>query len=149
MNKKVYLAGPVTGLSYEDCVDWRNHAKEVLGHAGIIGISPLRAIDYLTSEHKIDLVYDMPLSNSKGITARSRWDAMDCDVVFINVLDAEIVSIGTVMEVAWADILRKPIILVMEDEGNPHDHPMITESVGFRLTTLDEGLEIAKAILSY
>jgi nucleoside 2-deoxyribosyltransferase len=72
---------------------------------------------------------------------------MNCSLVFINLLGTKKVSIGTVMEIAWADANRIPIVLVMEKEGNLHDHAMINECVGFRVSTIREGIEIAKAIL--
>jgi hypothetical protein len=68
-------------------------------------------------------------------------------VVLVNFLGAEKVSIGTVMEMAWADLSRTPIIVVMAPEGDLHDHSMLREVTGFRVATLEEGLEVAKAIL--
>jgi hypothetical protein len=35
---------------------------------------------------------------------RDRFDATRCDVLLVNLLGAERVSIGTMMEVAWADL---------------------------------------------
>lgn len=39
MEKIVYLAGPITGLDYNDCTDWREYAKKELEKWGIIGLS--------------------------------------------------------------------------------------------------------------
>jgi hypothetical protein len=77
---------------------------------------------------------------------RDRFDATRCDVLLVNLLGAERVSIGTVMEIAWADLRRTPIVAVME-EGNVHEHGMVNEAIGFRVTTLDEALNIIKSIL--
>ncbi len=88
------------------------------------------------------------MSSSRGIMTRDRFDTMDCDAVFANLLGATIVSIGTAMEIAWADMLRKPVILVMEASGNLHDHPMIREAAGYRVETVDEGITLANALLS-
>ena len=149
MDNKVYLVGPITSCSYEGCVGWRDLAKDLLGQKDIVGVSPMRAKEYLENETDIDLSYDTPLSSPRGIMTRDRFDLMTCDVILANFLGAEVVSIGTVMEIAWADLLRKPVILVMEDEGNPHDHPMVTEAAGFRLNDLRKGIDVATAILSY
>ena len=43
----VYLAGPITGLTFDGCTDWREYAKKSLAEAGIDGLSPMRAKDYL------------------------------------------------------------------------------------------------------
>jgi hypothetical protein len=65
----------------------------------------------------------------------------------VNFLGATRVSIGTAIEFGWADSRKTPIICVMEPEGNPHDHPMIREAIGFRVATLKEALNVAIAIL--
>jgi hypothetical protein len=52
------------------------------------------------------------------------------------------------MEIAWADLERIPIIIVREAEGSLHDHCMVNEAAGFIVNTLDEGIEIVKAILT-
>ena len=68
-------------------------------------------------------------------------------MIIANFLGAEKVSIGTVMEVAWAKSKQTPVIAVMEKEGNPHDHPMMTEVFGFRVETLEEAVDIATVTL--
>ena len=57
------------------------------------------------------------------------------------------VTIGTMVEYGWADAYRKPVITVIEREGNVHDHPMVQKITGFRVETLDEGLETVRALL--
>jgi hypothetical protein len=147
--KTVYLAGPITGLSYEGCTDWRELAIKELGIAEITGLSPMRAKDYLKDESFVgDEYQNTVLSSSRGIITRDRWDTTRCDLILVNFLGAEKVSIGTVMELAWADAFRTPSIVVIEPEGNPHDHSMIREITGFRVETLEEGLHTAKAILT-
>lgn len=149
MNKLVYLAGPITGCSYDGCTNWREHAINSLRSWGIFGLSPMRAKEYLKDEKAITGSYeDKVMSCSRGITARDRFDTFRCDVIIVNFLGAKKVSIGTVMEVAWADANRTPIIVVMEKEGNPHDHPMINEVTGFRVETLEEALSVAIRILA-
>jgi nucleoside 2-deoxyribosyltransferase len=69
-------------------------------------------------------------------------------VLLVNLLGALKVSIGTCMELGWADAARVPIIAVMEQSGNPHDHAMVNEVVGFRVEKVEHGLEIARAILT-
>ena len=150
--KRVYLAGPITGLTYGDCTDWREYAQKTLGAVGITGVSPLRAKNYLkTCEGELigDEYFDKVLSCAKGITTRDRWDAMNCDLLLVNLLGAEKVSIGTMIEYGWADAARNPIITVIEEDDNRHDHAMVRELTGFRVETLDEGLNVAKAILTY
>ena len=146
--KNVYLAGPITGLTFEGCTDWREFAIKELKAVGITGLSPMRAKDYLKNETFIgDEYQNTVLSSSRGIITRDRWDTTRCDLILVNFLGAGIVSIGTVMEMAWADICRIPIIAVMKPGGDLHDHSMIREVIGFRVESLEEGLRVAKAIL--
>ncbi len=148
MSKTVYLAGPITGLSFDGCTDWREFAIKDLDTVGITGLSPMRAKDYLKNETFVgDEYQNTVLASSRGIITRDRWDTNRCDLILVNFLGAPRVSIGTVMELAWADACRTPSIVVMEPEGNLHEHSMLREVTGFRVETLEEGLEIAKAIL--
>jgi nucleoside 2-deoxyribosyltransferase len=147
---KVYLAGPITGLTYGGTTEWRDYAIKELDNVGVEGISPMRGKDYLLQETSIREQYDeYILSTQRAITTRDRWDCTNCDVVLANLLGAtERISIGTIMEYGWADAARNPIVTVMEKEGNPHDHAMVREVSGYRVETLDEALFVCKTILN-
>jgi nucleoside 2-deoxyribosyltransferase len=144
---KVYLAGAITGLSWAEATEWRITVTEALKPFGVQCYSPLRFKTYLTNMNQLSDNYpDFGLSTPRGIMTRDRWDATRCDVCFVNLLGTKKVSIGTVMEIAWADAKRIPVVLVMEKD-NPHQHSMITEAVGFVCETLEEGINITKALL--
>lgn len=150
---KVYLAGPITGLNYDGAVDWRNYATEKL--RPIKGFSPMRGKEYLQREFaEKEFTSDgdaykhfSVMSSNRGIMTRDRYDATTCDVILVNLLGAPRVSIGTVMEIAWADANRIPIVCAMEKEGNVHEHGMVTEAIGFRTETLDGAIHIVRTIL--
>ncbi len=142
VNKCVYLAGPIDGLSYEQATGWRDKVREELLAVGIKALSPLRADVYIASPDG-----NKAMSNPRGITTRDRFDCQNCSVVLVNLLGAKKCSIGTVMEIAWADLKRIPTVLVIEDNDNLHDHPMIRECIGFRVPTITAGVDIVKAIL--
>jgi nucleoside 2-deoxyribosyltransferase len=170
----VYLAGPISGLTYGKCTDWRQQVQEefktktiykpseslynsqvikekIFNPYGFIKtLSPLRGKQYLeqrsNAEGKINDSYEeYPLSSAKGINARDHWDCFRCDLVLVNFLGAEKVSIGTCMEIAWAFAYKKPVILCME-EDNIHNHAMIRESSSFIVHSLEAGIEVLKAI---
>lgn len=143
----VYLAGPITGCTFEGCVNWREWFIDRLPKE-IIGLSPMRGKTYL--EHEQDIKNDyasMALSSSRGIITRDYNDCKRADLLVVNMLGATRVSIGTVMEIAWAKAFSVPVILVMEREGNIHEHSMLTESVGYRVETLEEALLLTKVVL--
>lgn len=145
---KVYLAGAISGLTYGEAQEgWRAYASTRLNESGIPAYSPLRAKDYLDAHGKLEGSYDeFPLSSAKGILTRDRWDVMTCDLVLMNLVGTEKVSIGSVMEAAYADAFRKPLVLVLEPE-NIHMHPMLEQAAGFISSDLDEALTIVEAIL--
>lgn len=146
----MYLAGPITGLSYKGAVDWREYARNELDKFGINAFSPMRGKIYLEKFKDLSGAADAysarPLSTEKGITTRDRFDATRVDVVLANLLGANRVSIGTMIEFGWADAHRRPIVAVMEP-GNIHDHAMVREMAGFIVPNLDEALLVTRAIL--
>ena len=142
----VYMAGPITGCSYEGCTNWRDEFALALTGYNVHCLSPMRNKDYLSKEVWINAQYDTPLSCEKGIYTRDKFDCCRCDILIVNVLRTTRVSIGTVLEIAWADANDIPIVLIMEDE-NMHDHPMIRECCGFRVDTIEKAIELVKAVL--
>lgn len=165
MSYLAYLAGPITGCSFDGCVDWREYVVKKLPPE-IIGLSPMRGKTYLEGLEKIADAYSYDsktgyetvkrtrathlsgvMSCSRGIITRDFNDCRRADVLIVNFLSAEKVSIGTVMEIAWAKAFNVPVILVMEEKGNPHEHAMISECVGFRVKNLDEAVDVATMLL--
>jgi nucleoside 2-deoxyribosyltransferase len=151
---KVYLAGPISGLSYDDSEDWRINAKSMLKEFGIDGYSPLRRKDFLKSREVLgasDVIegsYDVhPLSTARGIFTRDRNDVKTSDAILINFLGADRVSIGTVMEAAFAFDDRIPVIAISEPDNIHWKHPFIQEAIGYRVDTLEEGIDVVASIL--
>jgi nucleoside 2-deoxyribosyltransferase len=150
MTFKVYLAGPISGLTYGEGQDWRSYVKAKLWKWDIEGYSPLRCKDYLSGAGVLEQSYEeTPLSTDRGIMTRDFNDCQTADLIFVNFIGAAPgrVSIGTVMEIAWGYSMRKPVVCVMDKTGDLHDHPMIREALGFRFTNLDQAIAATRAIL--
>ena len=159
VNKTVYLAGPIDGLSYADGVSWREYAQRNLAVDEIKGLSPQRGKGYIADNAEIAGEMDFakqeehfvnnPMSTSRGIMTRDKFDALNCTVLFVNFLGATRVSIGTVMEIAWAYLQGKPIVVVIEENDEQHkNHPMLRETFSYVVSDLDEGLDIVKGIFA-
>jgi nucleoside 2-deoxyribosyltransferase len=151
----VYLAGPITGLSYGGATDWREYARKALAEDYIEGISPMRAKHYLArlseiSGHGRDYHNMNVISQQHSVVTRDRFDTQRVDVVLMNLLGAKAVSIGSMVELGWADAARVPVVLVREEPGTggAHDHMFVHELGGFGVATLEEGLDVVRAILS-
>jgi nucleoside 2-deoxyribosyltransferase len=144
---KVYLAGPIAGLTFDEGQDWRIDVTERLSPK-IECYSPLRNKQFLKEYGVIGTAeYDKPMSTDRGIMTRDHNDCITSDLIFCNLLDTKRVTIGTVMEIAWAFAYRKPLVVLMEKSNNLHDHPMIREAIGYRTESVDEAIAITRAIL--
>jgi nucleoside 2-deoxyribosyltransferase len=137
----VYLAGPITGCSYEETVGWRNDVIDQLADNGINAYSPMRGKDFLLDVEEVADCYDEEIrATSKAITKRDKWDCDRADVLLVNLLDAERISIGTMIELGWASRDSKPVILAMTDKSI-HQHPMVREIAMYIFPTLEEAVE--------
>jgi len=149
----VYLAGPITGRTAVGAKEWRAHAAEALGKRGVHAISPLRGKDYLNAQVEADgkykRLYDIhPMSTPHGITMRDRWDSARCDVVLAYIPADASISIGTIMEIAWASISGRYVVGVLEGGmDNPHWHAMLVDSCSLVLNNLEEALSLIPVIL--
>jgi hypothetical protein len=148
MSKKaLFLAGPLTGISYGDALDWRTYVESKLP-SDVIAFSALRGKEYVAKEAVLEDSYpEHLLSTPQGTITRDRYDISRCDALFVNFLKAERVSIGTVMEMAWADARRIPIILAMV-KGNIHDHAFVRQVAAFITGDLDEAIQTAVDVVT-
>lgn len=143
----VYLAGPIGGCTYHGCTEWREEVAKQLNRDTIHCLSPMRGKDFLCNEKAIDAIdYEHPLATAKGIISRDFNDTTRADVLLVNLMGTEKVSIGTVMEIAWAYDRRIPIVCLIE-EKNVHQHKMLMQAVNFVTTDLDEAVAFVRTII--
>lgn len=150
--KTVYLYGPITGLNYAGAQDWRTWMREQLAPHGIDAVSPLRAKDYLAalpsiSGHGRDYADMGVLSTPPAVLARDKFDVLRADMLVGNFLGADRVSIGSMFEQAWAHQNHTPIASALEATGNPHDHMFFTQTLGFRVASLEALRDVVLAVL--
>lgn len=153
-SKLVYLAGPVAGLSYEHSRNgWRADFSDLLPPF-IQVISPMRGKDSLKdikvlgkSTDNPTYPTDDPITSNSGILGQDFNDIQRCDAMVACFLGAGIVSIGTCVEFGWASALRKPIIIVIEPEGNVHDHIFLTHTAIYRVIDLIDAARIVAHLL--
>ena len=142
----VYLAGPMSGKTSQEAEGWRNYAANILGEYRIESRSPMRDKELLwtSDDHTIQHTYDHVLGTSKGITTRDRNDVINCDGVIAVFEDTDRVSIGTMIELGWADAWRKPVVVVLDDT---HQHPMVHEIAGYICDDVDEACAVMASVL--
>lgn len=173
----VYLCGPITGCTFQGCSDWREYVKLKLedvqtpyivqGHKGDCTyndrtllvpkfhcFNPMRGEEeFLKDRGKVPIpsrhegLAPHPLADDRVQCVRDFWDVRNADILFVNVTDAKVASIGTVGEVAIGWHLGK-FILVIGEPGNIHtEHGLFREWASLILPTVDEGIEYLTKVL--
>lgn len=141
---EIYLAGPMKGLTWKEANKWRKRMSFSLSPK-IHTLSPLRACEI--NNQPIDSAEDDLIKNTEAINIRDYNDVKRCDLVLVNLLDAHEKSVGTIMEIAWAQVLRKPIVIIFDGgEDNAHNHPMLLYNA-MLCKTLQEAKFVVEAVL--
>jgi nucleoside 2-deoxyribosyltransferase len=143
MKQLIYLAGPITGLTYDGAQDWRDAAADILDSDNVETLSPLRGKKFLAGKGVLAATGhdENAISTNKGITRRDMMDTHRATALLVNLLGSTKPSIGTVMELAWAYRAHIPTVVVME-EGNCHEHAMVLEACTYVVRTLVEGISL-------
>lgn len=146
--KRVYLAGPISGQMYDQATDWREQCHQTLGQWDVEVLSPMRGKADLKSDVPIEGGYrDHPFAGERAIITRDRFDVTSADVILMNLLPmGDRISIGTFIELGWADACRTPVVMVRSSECKSH-HPMVDQLIGFEVTTVDAALNTIKTLL--
>ena len=150
----VYLAGPIAGLSYGGATDWRVYASALFQSRGIITYSPMRWKLHLSGEKRLGEGYTHPLSTPQGITARDRFDCQRATGVLFYLPPSNWVdedqqpkgSLGTCIELGWADAARNVMVGVMDPLGL-HKHGMIETLIPFWVNPDDASPEACQRAL--
>lgn len=137
MKQFVYLSGPMGGCSYTEMTDWRKYAEERLNNEQIQCLLPTRSIT-----EKV-----WPTETDKWVNRRDYFDCTRAQCLLVNFKDMKTVSIGTVMEIAWAYQKQIPVIAICNEKG-PQTHPMLKDSITQEVSTLDAGIAFVKELLS-
>jgi nucleoside 2-deoxyribosyltransferase len=98
-------------------------------------------------DYPVHTEVERQLTGRRGITRRDHNDCISADALVVNLLGAKIVSIGTMFELAWAYDRQIPVILVMEEYGNIHEHAMLEELYTYRVTSLDAACFLTRTLL--
>lgn len=148
MTKFVYLAGSIAGCDRGEANDWRKQTSAVLAVHGIRGLSPLRC-EPLIGERYGTGSDDPRFGTPRAIASKNFLDVQMCDITLCYIpkdLNVRRLSIGTIIELAWAHALRKPTILV-SDYDLVISHPVVQANASWIVSTLDEGIEIILGVL--
>jgi len=145
-NKKtVYLAGPISGLTYEEATAWRKEARLNLEEIGFDAIDPMHGKKFLSDVKKTDQArHNKLIARHDNIFLTDIYRVRNSEIILVNFLGAKQVSIGTTIEIGLARELGKLIVIVM-DEGNIHDHVFITAGCVIA-PTMQQALEYLRVV---
>ena len=151
----VYLSGTMAQEN-EQHRTWRSHAVDLLSKHGIFTRNPYRGRD-ASKIIKVDNYHytysTAPVRNRLGnvLVARDLKDVEDSDLLLCNLrgTKGERPSIGTLSELAWAYLLRKPVICIVDKEDtdkNYYKHPFMHTFIDQWVSNVEEGVD---AIINY
>lgn len=150
---RIYLAGPISGQTNHEVIDYFENTAFELRRAGFETLSPMSAKGvFRTEETHVykSRGYQYPIATDHAIYTRDMWMVKMCDVLYANLTfrdGKDMISLGTVHEMAWASLLGKHVIVSM-GENNPHEHAFILEDASSLFPTHEEAIEYLKKLIS-
>jgi len=128
---KIYCAHPISGQTWEQVMEYYTDIESDLSGIGYEVLHPMIGKDALRNEvgekFKPADYRSTPVASNHAIFTRDMWMTSQCDVFYLNLLDCSNISIGCMMELAWAAQLRKHVIVVMQHD-NIHRHAFVLEA---------------------
>jgi nucleoside 2-deoxyribosyltransferase len=145
----VYLAGPIASRTYGEATGWRREAIRLLGPE-VTCLDPMRDKEGLAdAAGPLGVAYkpQHPMLSSRAIVARDHADLKRADVVLMILPEA---SIGTLVELGWADAFGKTIVAVIPPSApqSLRDHPFIRELADVTVATLGEAIGVVRSFLA-
>lgn len=150
--KTVYLAGPIVGCDFGEANNWREDVckwfeRNLFGK--VCGISPLRCEELPGTQYNMGAV-DPLFGSDEAVATKNLYDvgATDLTLAYVpRALEERRPVYGTISEIAWAKLLRKPVILV-SDAPRVMNHPVIKASCGWRVERMEDALKIVAGLFS-
>ena len=151
MSYRVYLCGPITGLDRETACAEREWFTQAFAWMGIETLDPMRwdretyfsTREDAVAEQGEAAVYEW----DKAIVARDKSDVCRSDVVLADFRNSKRVSIGSVVELGWADAFGIPVVTIMEP-GNLHDHGFVHQLSAFVTADAQEAVKYVETLLN-
>lgn len=153
MEKFIYLAGPIADCTLKEATTWRNFVTERFVD-NIIGISPMRekAANLNVGSGRISgdgkAYADTLMSNQPAIFQRDKFDCATADGVLAYLpkeMNDRRPSLGTVIELGWANARDIPIVLVTDDPYYAN-HPLVMGCCGWIVDDLELGIQVINNI---
>ena len=144
---KVYCGHQISGLTTKAVFDYYDKVSIDLRALGYTVLSPMTAKEQF-AVHKDDVFvpfgYDGTASNH-AIVERDCWMVQQADIIFMNLFGMTEKSVGCISETAWAHLLHKHVVMVME-KTNPNQHAFMKEMADIVFEDYGSAMEYLKKL---
>lgn len=127
--KKVFLSGPIRGLSREESLNWRNYAHKILQDS-------FEVVHALRNREEGETFPDPRLA-----IIRDKNDIDSSDIILVNDTFVNSSMIGTSMEVIYA--YQKNKVVIVFGDGHKEDYWLNYHSY-IRVASLEEACSLIK-----
>lgn len=152
---RLYIAGYITGLTFEQASSYFTRTRDLLADVGYEVYHPFTGKGQLRREagalKSSDYIDDSPLLTAHGITHRDHWMVKQADVVLMDLSRAREVghpSIGCTAELAWCFAYQKHSVVVRQSDDPYHHHAFINEMATVIYPDLDSALHYLAALIA-
>lgn len=132
IKKKIYLAGGMSNVSYDEQMEWRENIQDELeqAHYDVEVINPVCYYNFENDFYK----------SEREVFEFDTYHLRTSDVVIVNFNEPK--SIGTAMELMLAKETRIPVIGI--NENNQRLHPWLLECVTRMCDNIYDAVEYVK-----
>ena len=146
----LYLAGPMTGHTFDEVIGWRDYVRQHLTTAAphVRCLDPMRAKDHFQDAGRIGPEhYHRGMLEPRAIVARDFWDLRRADVMMLNLTGADVPSIGCMVELGFAHANSCLTVVILEPgDRNPHDHLFVHALASAVVHSLDDAIAVVEAL---
>lgn len=146
---RVYLAGPIAGQTGEKLLNSIAEKAAILTDIGYLVYQPMVGKSHIiphTETYKSNGYEQFAVATNHSIFARDKWMVTQADIIVADLsTSGDRVSIGTMMEIAWANLQGKLVIVVLPD-GNIHNHLFVLEAATHIFKNMDQVYDYLKEL---
>ena len=147
---KVYISAPISGRSAEEVFAYYDSLTERLTDIGYTVLSPMAGKDHLRNEIVMrPSGYEHWLSNDHAIYERDLWMVRQSDIVLADLSSAIKSSHGCITELAWAKLLGKHTIRVIDARDTLHRGPFLDGNSDITLPNIDEAIDYLGTLMPH
>lgn len=144
----VYIAHPVSGMTFEEAFNFFSKMNKTISDMGFKVFDPV-SIYSNKMENKTAICrphgIDSNIICDHALFERCKWMVDKSDIIFMDLTGSIKISIGCIMELAWASKNGCHTIVCVEEES-VYQHAFVKESADVIFDRVEMALEYLKSI---